>query len=111
MCNDAISKGIFNTGEHFLMFWKLICMDTLQMGRSASFNLGGSYGQRQQQHQGSTIMPTSAAPGSFSGANSSDLLQMHSAADVFQVKTFQLLVPQSFFSVRKLYHHNSEHFP
>ena len=77
---------VLGIDEYIEVSWKLICLNTIQMGRSAGFTLGGSYGQhRQQQHQGSPIMSTSAAPGSFSGGNSSDLLQMHSAADVFQV--------------------------
>ena len=60
----------------------------MQIGRSAGFNVGVSYAphrQQTQQPQGSSIISTSSAAGSFSGSNSLDLLQMHSAADVFQV--------------------------
>lgn len=61
------------------------------IGRSAGISLGGSFGPHRQQqqasqHQGPPSMPTSSAPGSFTGANPSDLLQMHSAAEAFQAQ-------------------------
>lgn len=60
------------------------------IGRSAGFSLGGSYMPRQQQQpsqmQGSPIMSTTSSSGSFAGVNSSDLLQMHSAAEMFQAQ-------------------------
>eukprot|EP00250_Pteridium_aquilinum_P014007 c21716_g1_i1 orf=34-1839(-) len=61
------------------------------IGRSTGISLGGSFvphRQQQQlsQHQGPPSMSTSSAPGSFTGANPSDLLQMHSAAEAFQAQ-------------------------
>ena len=60
--------------------FRIISLKHLQIGRSAGFNVGVSYAphrQQTQQPQGSPIISTSSAAGSFSGSNSLDLLQMH----------------------------------
>ncbi|MCO5599614.1 hypothetical protein L7F22_053720 [Adiantum nelumboides] len=61
------------------------------IGRSAGISLTGSFvphRQQQQpsQHPGQPSMPASSAPGSFSAGNTTDLLQLHTAAEAFQAQ-------------------------
>ncbi|MCO5581238.1 hypothetical protein L7F22_035116 [Adiantum nelumboides] len=56
------------------------------MGRSTGFALGGSYMPRQQQ-QPSQLQGSASNSGSFAGVNSADLLQMHSATEMFQAQS------------------------